>query len=538
MEKRLENLKEQTKIINICKLALQSGGDIRPLVIPSHETGGDGLTNGNIINVDGKWLLNIRRVAYALFHSEKDQKFPSPWGPLVYFNPEDDITLRTTNYICELNTDNLTMTSWNKVDTSKLDVTPIWEFIGLEDVRLAHWDNTLYQTGVRRDTTPNGEGRMELSTVKKSGCCNWKETQRQRISTPDGKSNAEGGSYCEKNWMPINDLPYHYVKWTNPTEVVKTNPNDGTTEIVAMNTNPGFDTPRDMRGSSNVIRYKNMWVAIIHECDLWYDIDEKKDAVYHHRIVCWDDNWNIIKMSDTFNFMTGQVEFTCGIGLEDGNFLIPFGFKDHSSYILKLPTSVFDFLIGGYMPEETVVTYKENAITNFINDPHNGLTAFNLAEWYFSKGQCSSALGFYSRAAEYSTDENIIYQAVYQMANCLSGLGRRDNAEELMWMKTIEHDPERPEAYLALSRWYSWRNQPNKAYYFASIGMKAKKKGLPMTEHSSYSDKDLEFQYILFSSYDGKYDAKFKLLQDSVNQGADYPWLSYHADKWNIKKNI
>ena len=169
MEKRLENLKEQTKIINICKLALQSGGDIRPLVIPSHETGGDGLTNGNIINVDGKWLLNIRRVAYALFHSEKDQKFPSPWGPLVYFNPEDDITLRTTNYICELNTDNLTMTSWNKVDTSKLDVTPIWEFIGLEDVRLAHWDNTLYQTGVRRDTTPNGEGRMELSTVKKSG---------------------------------------------------------------------------------------------------------------------------------------------------------------------------------------------------------------------------------------------------------------------------------------------------------------------------------------------------------------------------------
>ena len=68
--------------------------------------------------------------------------------------------------------------------------------------------------------------------------------------------------------------------------------------------------------------------------------------------------------------------------------------------------------------------------------------------------------------------------------------------------------------------------------------MKAKKKGLPMTEHSSYSDKDLEFQYILFSSYDGKYDAKFKLLQDSVNQGADYPWLSYHADKWNIKKNI
>ena len=280
MENRLENLKEQTAIKNICKLALEAGGDINSLIIPSHETGGDGVTNGTILKVNGKWLMNLRRVAYALFHSENNQKFHSPWGPLVYFNPEDDITLTTMNYMCELDSDNLELLKWTKTDTTKLDVKPIWEFVGHEDVRLAHWDNTLYQTGVRRDTTPTGEGRMELSTIEKSGCCDWVETERLRLSTPDGKTSSEGGSYCEKNWMPINDKAYHYIKWSIPTEVVKVDPITGKVDVVALVKQPNFKTPRDIRGSSNVIKYKDMWVAIIHECDLWYDIDGKKDAVY------------------------------------------------------------------------------------------------------------------------------------------------------------------------------------------------------------------------------------------------------------------
>lgn len=537
MEKRLENLKEQTGIKNICKLALESGGDISPLILPSSETGGDGLTNGTILKVDGKWLMNIRRVAYALFHSENHQKFHSPWGPLVYFNPEDDITLTTTNYMCEINADNLELLNWSKTDTSKLDVKPIWEFVGHEDVRLAHWDNILYQTGVRRDTTPNGEGRMELSTIEKSDPFNWKEVERQRLSTPDGRTNSQGGSYCEKNWMPINDIPYHYVKWCVPTEIVKVNPNDGSVDQVALIEQPNFTPPRDIRGSSNVIRYKDMWVAIVHECDLWYDIDEKKDAVYHHRILCWDNDWNLIKTSETFNFMTGQVEFTCGLALDGDNFLIPFGFQDHTSFLLKLPTSVFDFLIGGNIPEQTIDTYKDTVITDFINDPHNGKLAFDMAEWYFNQGQYASALGFYSRCAEYSDDDNLIYQSVYMLAGSLSAMKRRDNAEELMYLKAIELDKDRPEAYLALSRWYSWRNNPHKAYYYASMGCKCTKKGIEVSTSLGYSESELQLQRVLFSSFDGKYDEKKAVLQNAVNDGLDYPWVKHHADKWGIKKN-
>lgn len=53
---------------------------------------------------------------------------------------------------------------------------------------------------------------MELSLIS-SGA---KETERSRIEPPTK-------SYCEKNWMPILDMPFHYVKWTSPTEVVKVN---------------------------------------------------------------------------------------------------------------------------------------------------------------------------------------------------------------------------------------------------------------------------------------------------------------------------
>ena len=67
----------------------------------------------------------------------------------IIFDTIDIISIYTINY--------------HKIDTSKLDVTPIWKFIGLEDGRIVNWDDKYYAIGVRRDTTTNGQGRMEFS---------------------------------------------------------------------------------------------------------------------------------------------------------------------------------------------------------------------------------------------------------------------------------------------------------------------------------------------------------------------------------------
>jgi hypothetical protein len=123
------------------------------------------------------------------------------------------------------------------------------------------------------------------------------------------------------------------------------------------------------------------------------------------------------------------------------------------------------------------------------------------------------------------------------MSSCLAGMGRRDNAEELMWLKTIAIDKDRPEGYLALSRYYSWRKNPSKAYLYAKMGSDCTKKNFKMTPNSSYSAESLEEQRIIFSNHDGKYDERKAWLEDQIKNNPNLPeWIKGAADDWKITK--
>ena len=358
---------------NLVKKVLDSGGSITPLLISSDLTNGTGLMNPSIYVDKGKLILNLRHVNYTLYHCEGEQLFINRWGPLAYLNPENDIHLRTTNWLCELN-DDLTIKNWNKVDTSKLDVEPVWEFIGLEDGRLVRWNDKLYLCGVRRDTKTNGEGRMELSELKKH-----KEIKRSRIEPPN-----DPNSYCEKNWMPVIDMPYHFVKWTNPTEVVKVNPETNTSETVVLK--EGVGEFQNLRGGSQIIPYGDDRICIIHEVDLWKNKLEQKDAKYTHRLVIWDKDWNIKHISEPFSFMGGEIEFCCGLAEYQDNLLITFGFQDNAAYILKMP-----------------ITFLDNFIKN--NKKLNGLKLANCISLESSKDRQSKTIDEFCK---FGTDVKII----------------------------------------------------------------------------------------------------------------------------------
>jgi len=323
---------------NFVKAAIDAGGSIHPLIIPSELTGGTGLMNPSVFNDNGKILVVIRHVNYTFYHSEA-KIFLHPWGPLTYLHPENDLTLRTTNYYCEMDQD-LNIARFNKIDMSFGDTyKPLWEFIGLEDARLIRWEGKLYITGVRRDTTTNGQGRMELSEIVVTEK-DVKEISRFRIPPPK-----DPNSYCEKNWMPILDKPYHYVKWCTPTEIVKADPINKTSETVALtDNNPHIR--RDLRGGTQLVPIEGGYIAITHEVDLFKSEVGRKDAVYHHRFVIWDKNWNIIKYSKEFFFMDAQVEFAIGMCPYSANdVLITFGFQDNAAYLLRCPVSaILNFL--------------------------------------------------------------------------------------------------------------------------------------------------------------------------------------------------
>jgi hypothetical protein len=320
---------------NLTKQVISNGGSIVPLIISHPDTNGTGLMNPSIFNDNGHLILNLRHVQYTLYHTRG--KFENRYGPLAYLNPENDITLTTTNYFCLLN-DNLSINIFDKINTSKHDITPVWEFVGLEDARLVKWDGKLYVCGVRRDTKSNGEGRMELSEIKLVND-QIKEISRFRIPPP-----IDNNSYCEKNWMPILDMPYHFVKWTNPTEIVKVDPIKYTCTQVFLG--QPYSTKRDIRGGSQVITIGDYRIAITHEVDLWKNKNNNKEGTYRHRIVTWDLDWNVVNISDDFDFMTGYIEFCCGLAVKDDNVLVSFGYEDNAAYLLNIPLNYFKTLAG------------------------------------------------------------------------------------------------------------------------------------------------------------------------------------------------
>jgi hypothetical protein len=325
---------------NFVKYVLDNGGKISPLVIPATFTNGTGLFNPSIYKDDttNSLLLNLRHCQYTLYHSEKNI-YEHEYGPLVYLNPENDITLTTTNYFCTVNKDTLLIESFSPINTKALDVKPIWEFVGLEDCRVVRWDNKLYVSGVRRDTTTNGQGRMELSELAILDG-EVKEVSRFRIPAPK-----KDDSYCEKNWMPVTDMPYHYVKWSNPTEVVKVDPVTKTCTTVYLDESKFVKLPYDYRGGSQVIPYGEHRIALAHTVNLFKSAAGRKNATYRHAFIVWDKDWNVVKYGNQFDFMRGEVEFCAGMTEFEDNILISFGFQDNAAYLLQVPKKIFEDFI-------------------------------------------------------------------------------------------------------------------------------------------------------------------------------------------------
>lgn len=325
--------------MNLVQRAVSAGGKLAPLIFPI-EPGTVSLLNPSVfVDDDGDILVNVRSCNYILYHSEGGQMFPSRWGPLSYLHPETDRTLRTTNYLCRLNSD-LEITDHTLVDTSLLDVPPLWEFIGEEDCRLVQWDGYYYLIGVRRDTTPNGAGRMELSKIKLEKK-KWKAKEVSRIRIPDP---ADESAYCNKNWMPVLDRAFHFIKWSSPVEVVRTYPDlPPRCEQIALK--QGVKPYKDQRGGSQLVRWGSVYISITHEVDPAKNYLGQKDGLYRHRLCVWDSQLNLVGLSKEFSFLDAKVEFVCGAAVHNGDLLISLGLSDNCAFVLRTPKVLIEDLI-------------------------------------------------------------------------------------------------------------------------------------------------------------------------------------------------
>jgi len=312
-------------------LLLEDGSTIQPLYIKSSSTNIGGLCNASLCYHNNTLHIILRSVEYTLHCCEGEEKYQSTYeGPVSYYHKDNDLTLKTVNYYGTLNPDTLILESYNRVNTSNYDTKPLWCFIGLEDARIVNWNNKFYAIGVRRDTTTNGQGRMEFSELE-IGIKEVNEVNRIRIESPNIEN------YCDKNWMPIKNKPFHFVRWTNPVEVVEVNLDTKNATIVYSNTQK-FNMPYELRGGTQLVEwYTGGYLSIIHECDFVpKNFNGNKNANYYHRFVIWNNDFSIKYISSSFNFMSAKIEFCIGLEVIEDYIIILFGYQDNSCYALKL----------------------------------------------------------------------------------------------------------------------------------------------------------------------------------------------------------
>jgi hypothetical protein len=223
-----------------------------------------------------------------------------------------------------------------------LDIEPKWEFRGLEDARLVVWNDKIYLSGCRRDTTTNGVSRMELSEIQYVND-SWVEVDRQRIPTP-----VDPNSYAEKNWMPIIDKPYHYVKWSNPTEIVKYDIETKLTTVIATHPFVTTTVKKDFRGNTHVIPFEDYYLGITHTVDLFKTEAGRKNGIYRHCFVAWNkETFEPIFFTPEFNFMNNSIEFACGMCELGDDLFISFGVQDNSAYVLRVSKKFIKEYING-----------------------------------------------------------------------------------------------------------------------------------------------------------------------------------------------
>jgi len=343
-----------------------------PLRIPVTTPEWPGLCNPSVFIDNGKIRMIIRNVNYFLHNSINPDRFWSSWGPVHYITPDYDHHLRTRNWLCEYTRNEI---KWNIIDTSHNDKEPIWEFVGLEDARLVRWDGKLLAVGVRRDDNTTGMGRMEIMEIDESG----KEISRTKIEVP-------WDSYCEKNWVPITDKPWHFMRTSNPVCIVKVNPEDLGKEMMAEKIiekewydisgvkgiyNAPWQGETLFRGSSQVIPYKNgTHIALIHTCELYLNEMGRKVAKYLHHFILWDKKWNIKKISPAFSFNDHHIEFTNGLAYKDGIFYIPFAIQDNFSYMMETSSKNVDMILDGKLDLRENLEFLPNA--SIFYDDYDG----------------------------------------------------------------------------------------------------------------------------------------------------------------------
>ena len=388
--------------------------------------------------------LNIRKTSYTLHTTNKDYNPGGHWGDLIYSIRSDrGSKLETKNAIARMNDPMSSPFEYKYIKEKERE--HIWDFQGNEDVRLAIWNDDLYETYIIRDDNPNGVSRVHYSKLNI-------ETMEEEDKTRLPGMN-DDTSYCEKNWMPVADRPFEFVKQADPEHKFLKD----------------FDM---MRGSSQLVPYFEGYVSIVHTCQMWYSPNGRKSARYLHAFAYFNKDLKLQDISPLFSFMDRPVEFCCGMTRKGDNFYITFSIQDNISFILKTNEKTIDRIFTDYGTWWTSDKWYGTNTTQQAN--------FDYAMSLYKHKDYSGAYTFFSRGIDMFqyTDRNEpegeysdVYKERFYLARCIEDIGKRDHYALALWYRLLEYNDIRPEGLMAIAMYYYCRYNYAAAYYYGKKAM-------------------------------------------------------------------
>ena len=151
----------------------------------------------------------------------------------------------------------------------------------------------------------------------------------------------------------------------------------------------------------------------------------------------------------------------------------------------------------------------ETLITDLSKNPFDPQLNYEIAQAYENIGQTASAISFYLRTAEYGDHSDYVYCSLIKAAQCFETQQNRQATVENLIYKAIAHDPNRPEGYFWLARFYDRSKKWQECYTFAQIGLHASDQA-PLFDDLGYDPLYLIFEKAVSAWWIGRKDESIK----------------------------
>jgi hypothetical protein len=177
----------------------------------------------------------------------------------------------------------------------------------------------------------------------------------------------------------------------------------------------------------------------------------------------------------------------------------------------------------------------EQLVVDLSSDSLNPDKNLAVAVEYEKLGQTASAVGFYLRAAEYGYKSRpfVTYSALLRVSICIEGQKDRSLTVSNVILQAITYMPDRPEAYLLMSKFHEKSGNWQESYTFARVGLLHTRQIFELPIDVGYPGRHaLDFQSAVAAWWIGRKSESIKELKDLLN----YPISPEYVEA--VKSNL